>query len=1409
MARVGLRSLVAGVVAVVLGVTLGGGPAGATEIPDPGAARPWAVSLVRSGTPSVARAAQAALLGSDADLQAFVESGYELAVAEDYRATAHALGSTDGPWMTLAAKKALGGTQAELRNFVDGGYRSAWITDERLRVARAMESGGPKVREAGQAALAGTPAQVSEFLDSGLDKARAFDDRLTASTMLTGGINNSGPVLDAAVQEALAGSRAELREFLASGQFVARARDEELASVTALTEQAQEAGQRTAAETALAVEASGRAASAAERARASAQEALAETQAAGGAASAASAAAGRAEDAASAAGAAASEAVTASGAAMRAAQAAADGARKAAAAASLTAQAAAAARSAAAAAREDKNKAGLATSAAQAARAAAEQATVLAQARLNRDIVLTQARTAAAAARSASSNADAAAAAADTASRQSGVSQSQAKKTRDAAAAAKVQAARAADAAQRSLEFAEAAAAASDEAFDFAQRAAEHAWQAAEAADEAVRHAEDASQAADTSATHAMAATEASELAVEAAEQAAEIEQLAREAAAMRLEQAIALGIAEAQEAQSTAEAVRAAGGELAALDRSVRWDSEEDRRVADSTRELLDRASAQDAARDVVLASGRQAALDLMTTGGEWTSAAAAEALAGDEVALRWWLAEGRAIAAGQDNRARVWHLVDTLPDGKQKNAARAALDGDDAAVATFLRTPSYSGKIRDQRLEIARILERDAGPYVIAAAQKALDGTSSQADQFLRADYYTARAADQRIAVARVMETGGPEVQAAGQIALAGPASYASSFLATGQYEAAQRDHEQETHVLAVRALVHQAREYAQKALADAAEARRVAAIAAKKVLEAQQAADQARAAAAQAATYAGQAAESAAAAKGAAERAAASAVSAKAAAQQAHESAQSAARSVVTASAAAKQAQADAGRAQIYKAEARADAVEAGKDAAAARAAGVAAQTAYLTRLRQENIQARSTAPGSGPEGTGTALDVHELMNCLALSRPGAPNASACTETWIAATNTIATAGKCHPWAKDVTGVCEATDTMVRGLIAVAQQNPDLFWSIVLDGGQMALGICGFVPGPGEGCDGVDIVVSMLRGDFQGAALSAGAMVPFLGWGSGAIKTGKNYTKLTRTYERLAAFRQMLGTAAKMCSFAGDTPVLMADGSHKPFSEVVVGDGVIATDPESGEQGPRTVEQAFFHEDVLSRLDLGDGSSLMTTADHPFWSVIEGKFVRADELDLGDHVLTADGRQIAVDNFESGADQPARAYNLSIIGVRTFHVGENDVLVHNLCLKRVGDFLESPAGLRYGADPDPKYASRADHVMYHQKDDPTRTNKKGEFVAHGVFTGDALELTDKAWELAQAGRAVVVERGTTTQYYVNMKRELGVSPGFMGGQPGAQYDFPEVDYVLLSVMNGNEVITSYPLSGIPLEK
>lgn len=143
----------------------------------------------------------------------------------------------------------------------------------------------------------------------------------------------------------------------------------------------------------------------------------------------------------------------------------------------------------------------------------------------------------------------------------------------------------------------------------------------------------------------------------------------------------------------------------------------------------------------------------------------------------------------------------------------------------------------------------------------------------------------------------------------------------------------------------------------------------------------------------------------------------------------------------------------------------------------------------------------------------------------------------------------------------------------------------------------------------------------------------------------------------------------TAARACSFTGATVVLMANGQLKPIATIVVGDLVVASDPETGEQAAKPVEQVFVHEDVVFDLVIG-GEVISTTEDHPFWSVTDQRFERADELEPGELVLSAAGATTQVTGVVSGAGRPAVAFNLAIDDIHTFHVGVSRALVHNTC-------------------------------------------------------------------------------------------------------------------------------------------
>ena len=177
--------------------------------------------------------------------------------------------------------------------------------------------------------------------------------------------------------------------------------------------------------------------------------------------------------------------------------------------------------------------------------------------------------------------------------------------------------------------------------------------------------------------------------------------------------------------------------------------------------------------------------------------------------------------------------------------------------------------------------------------------------------------------------------------------------------------------------------------------------------------------------------------------------------------------------------------------------------------------------------------------------------------------------------------------------------------------------------------------------------------------------------------AIKAIKAIPAVVRAVEKVVAFVATKGKKLPVvvplgcfASFAGVTPVLMADGTHKSIRDVRPGDYVHATDPLSGTNGPRRVINTFVHRDTLVDLRLVGGDRITTTSDHPFWSVSTGRFERADQLAADEKVLGGDGRTLTVSGLQFGTSRTTLAYNLSVDDIPTYHVGEQEVLVHNAC-------------------------------------------------------------------------------------------------------------------------------------------
>lgn len=128
-------------------------------------------------------------------------------------------------------------------------------------------------------------------------------------------------------------------------------------------------------------------------------------------------------------------------------------------------------------------------------------------------------------------------------------------------------------------------------------------------------------------------------------------------------------------------------------------------------------------------------------------------------------------------------------------------------------------------------------------------------------------------------------------------------------------------------------------------------------------------------------------------------------------------------------------------------------------------------------------------------------------------------------------------------------------------------------------------------------------------------------------------------------------------------------MADGSKKAIERIQPGDRVVATDPETRQRAHRTVTHVWAHHDSFVTLHVGN-ESIVTTEDHSFWSASDRTFKRADDLSVGENVLGDGWSTVVVRNLGAASPAAGMAYNLSIDGIHTYHVGTAAILVHNDC-------------------------------------------------------------------------------------------------------------------------------------------
>ena len=112
------------------------------------------------------------------------------------------------------------------------------------------------------------------------------------------------------------------------------------------------------------------------------------------------------------------------------------------------------------------------------------------------------------------------------------------------------------------------------------------------------------------------------------------------------------------------------------------------------------------------------------------------------------------------------------------------------------------------------------------------------------------------------------------------------------------------------------------------------------------------------------------------------------------------------------------------------------------------------------------------------------------------------------------------------------------------SLAPNNTPGLGTRIMNGIQTGLDVVGLIPAAGEIADGVNALVSLGRGDYKGAALSAGAMIPFAGWGATGAKVATKYSD-----ELLSAAQKAYPGKAGVTEFHHVTPKYIGGAANGP--------------------------------------------------------------------------------------------------------------------------------------------------------------------------------------------------------------------------------------------------------------------
>ena len=192
------------------------------------------------------------------------------------------------------------------------------------------------------------------------------------------------------------------------------------------------------------------------------------------------------------------------------------------------------------------------------------------------------------------------------------------------------------------------------------------------------------------------------------------------------------------------------------------------------------------------------------------------------------------------------------------------------------------------------------------------------------------------------------------------------------------------------------------------------------------------------------------------------------------------------------------------------------------------------------------------------------------------------------------------------------------------------------------------------------------------YDTAALAVGLFAPdcdFVKFNQ-RLHESKLYNGIQFGAGAIAAFtggmRQGMSEVTPACFVAG-TMIATVTGLVA-IESIKAGDRVISADPETLKISEKRVLETYVREiEQLVHVFVG-GEEIITTVDHPFYVRNYG-FMVASKLRKGDKLITSSGSELIIEDvrFEH-TEEPVKVYNFQVEDFHTYHVGNNQIFVHN---------------------------------------------------------------------------------------------------------------------------------------------